>query len=134
MTVSSNLVDALAEGVSFLRILHRGPDGYAPLHWKLGERLNDIGSVRVPDFAIPSSTVPRLRADAYVGINSMFMAGRLRKADESEIAIVDGIIQVPGLNSETRLPYSIRRNDHVRWLNACYCDIDARDGSDGTWL
>jgi hypothetical protein len=105
---------------------HAADDGWFTLHRKLGGHWCDLGALPVSalaDAQVIADTWPDLdpflKTDAYASINSIFRPGEARTFDGGESWAA---------NSVTGLPWARRRTDALRWLNACYCDLDAHDG------
>jgi hypothetical protein len=100
-----------APDLSLVRLLHRGTDGFVSFHDKSGGEGGDafrgLFSVLVADLEAewPRAS-PHLGSDAYFSVNSYHRGGW-------------GSSRV-----EPDLPPAYRATDGLRYLNACYADLD----------
>lgn len=93
--------------VSLLRLIHRGDDGYVSFHREQDGRFTNLFSVQA---AHAKGMFPKLRKhllrDAYFSINGFCRGGFGRSP---VLAALDA---------------AYRESDGLRWLNACFADLD----------
>ncbi len=114
--------------VGQIRLIHRGNDGFVTFSIKVGELWLEVGGVRASDLEQMFPEFQHaLTADSYFSINSMYGAGRCQWLE-------DGTRQ-PYLHQQTGLPDVKRGKAYVRYLNACFTDLDWHgDNFDYAWL
>jgi len=87
--------------------IHRGLDGYVSFHRKRADQFENLCSVQASelDSMFPSFR-EELERDSYFSVNSFYRAGRGRNKN------------LPGL------PRAYRKSEGLRYLNACFSDVD----------
>ena len=107
---SASTADVANPQASIIQVIHRGTDGYVTFNridqTASDEGWIDIGSVRVSALVTTVPTITHELADnAYFSINSTYRGGYWE-------------------NESTGLPHTLRGEEHLRWLNANYADLD----------
>ena len=131
--MAGTLTGTPAPSQQFLLDLHRGPDGYISYATKLDGEWQILGAAPVGQPWLPGLE-PLLRVDAYASINSSFRTGYRVTSYRSRYvpAVVEGqhvevLRETPKrekIDPTTGLLYSCYDQKSLRWLNACYVDLD----------
>lgn len=91
-------------------LLHRGNDGFISFHRKRGDEFEDLWSVKASELTgLFPDMIPELHSDAFYSINSFYRGGH-----------TDSPIGING----SKHPRAFRQGAGLRWLTACFADID----------
>lgn len=120
---------------------HGAPDGFVTFAVKGAGGFRELVAVpvkalRADDQPWLPYLLPKLERDAYAGINPTYRTGvRTRTREVYKPAVIDGQ-HVEALTPQTSrsfikpgtggLRWPHRRSEDVRWLTACYVDVDGR--------
>lgn len=97
-----------ADGRAFLDVLHRGHDGYLSFHRKRDDHFEDIASLKAADLGTDFEKVrSHFDGDCYFSVNGFWCPGRGASP------------------TDATLRRAHRRIKDVRWLTACFVDLDA---------
>lgn len=91
--------------------IEREQDGYVSFCRKFNDEHQDLAGIKISELRQWFPQIQRwLLKDAYFSVNAAYRAA-------------------PYINSLTGLPSPWRKEIHLRYLNACYCDIDCYKGN-----
>lgn len=136
--------------LSVIRLIHRGPDGYAPFAAKQAGEWRELGALSLSALnggqqALFPELFAALERDGYFGLNSSFRRGRGRvvgtrqewkPVPPNHPTFGNAAFDFPGAqhlverpvlareHPETRLPYAEHSLASLRWLNVAHCDVD----------
>jgi len=93
--------------------LHRQHDGYVSFHVKRGDQFRDLFSIRADELeTVFPSILAELQRDSYYSVNAAYRPGYGKNP------------------AHPNLPRAHRKVSDLRWLTACYSDLDAHDVPD----
>lgn len=136
--------------LSVIRLIHRGPDGYAPFAAKQAGEWRELGALSLSALnggqqALFPELFAALERDGYFGLNSSFRRGRGRvvgtrqewqPVPPNHPTFGNAAFDFPGAqhlverpvlahaHPETHLPYAEHSLASLRWLNVAHCDVD----------
>lgn len=100
-----------------IHLLHRGHDGTISFHRKSGDEKGfGLASLPATDLVevFPQFIAPHMGADSFYSVNGMLPASK-----------INGKPRLPtGAESHPSMRRAVWGSDKLRWLTACWCDLD----------
>lgn len=94
--------------------LHRGNDGYVSFHRKRGDEFEDLWSIKADQLiGLFPDLAPELDEDSFYSVNSFYRGNRNKSP-------------IPDAAGE-RHQAAFRQGQGLRWLTACFADIDCKN-------
>lgn len=128
--------------LDLLRFLHRGPDGFVALARKQGDVWQPLGALPLDSPFLPGLG-DALAFDAYQGLNTDYRVARRHERpivstgtrEVYKPGIIEGqrvellttvpVVRRAGMTADaTGLPHYHHTGETLRWLNACWVDLD----------
>jgi len=99
--------DNVGPDINMVKTVHRQQDGYVTFHTKKNGNFKNLFAISMNELdSMFPSIIEHLIQDSYMSVNTYYAAGQCSSTVDK------------------RLPYPIRGEKYLRYLNACYVDLD----------